>query len=634
MCGICGIVYRDRTRPVDQGTLSRMTATLAHRGPDDEGRFQAPGVGLGVRRLAIIDVAGGHQPISNESGDVVVVCNGEIYNYRELRSELEARGHRFSTGSDAETIVHLYEEGGPACAERLRGMFAFAVWDGPRRRLLLARDRLGIKTLDWAAGEWGVAFGSEAKAILASGHVRAELRPEAVDDSLALGHVLGPGTAFAGVHRLQPGHLAVVQDGEASVRRYWSHPIPGEGRRRGARRRDLAGELRERLEDSVRLHLRADVPVGAYLSGGIDSSAVVALMERSGVERPVTYSISFTDDPHDETSRVRMLDDFPGHSMERRIVRSDRDDLLLLPMGIWHSEDPCSISLGVPHLRLAKGASESFKAVLSGEGSDESNYGYWWYGLEPWARWFSHLPARWRRRGMRRSRRRSDAWPWIVQDFLAPPGPGLERFGTISGPPGSDDRARLLAPDLARTMAPARERWPRPPAALASLHPVERLQYWDSTTRLPDYILQRVDRLAMAHGVEVRIPFLDHELFEWTVRTIPWWANSYPREKAILRRAMEGILPRPIQQRRKRPLHAPYELWLRGALPAYAEELLSERSLRDKGIFDPAAVRSLLERHRAGTEERGLQLLAVLSYQVWDEIFLRGRTPSELLAAR
>ncbi len=630
MCGICGIVYHDRERPVDAGTLAGMVATLAHRGPDDEGAYRAPGVGIGVRRLAIVDPAGGRQPIANETGDVLVVCNGEIYNHPELRAELAGRGHRFATGSDVETIVHLYEERGPACVERLRGMFAFALWDAQRRRLLLARDRLGIKPLDYAAGAWGLAFGSESKAVLASGHVRAELRPEAVDDVLALGYVLSPGTSFVGIRRLEPGHVLVVEDGAMSMRRYWELPVPGSGRHGRLDARALALEYRERLEESVRIHLRADVPVGAYLSGGIDSSAMVALMERNGVERPAAYTLSFTDASHDEIADTRLLDQFPGHDIERRPVESDYRDVALLPRAVWHSEHLTGINFGFPDLRLARRASESFKAVVSGEGSDETLHGYWWYMVEPWGRLFSKLPGSVRRWGIRRGRRRSGFWPWAGQLLLAPPGPGLERFASIAGPPGSQDRAELLAPGLAGRLVPAPERWPALPAERAGLHPVEQLQYWDVTTRLRDFVLHNVDRIPMAHAIEVRVPFLDHELVEWAVGTIPWRANTFPRAKATLRRAMEGVLPEPIRKRPKRPHHPPYEAWMRGPLPPFADALLSESALADKGIFRPAAVRAVCERHRAGREERGLQLLTVLAFQVWDELFVRGRSPSEV----
>ncbi len=628
MCGICGIAYRDQGRPVDEAVLRRMARTLAHRGPDDEGVFREPGVGIAVRRLAIMDPAGGRQPIANETGEIVVVCNGEIYNHPELRAELEARGHRFRTRSDVETIVHLYEERGLDCVERLRGMFAFALWDGPGRRLVLGRDRLGIKPLEYAVGEWGVAFGSETKAVLASGHVTARLRPDAVDDTLSIGFSVAPGTAFEGVERVMPGHVVVVEDGVAVSRRYWSPPVPGDGDAPDRSVESLAGELRERLEESVRIHLRSDVPVGAYLSGGIDSSAVVALMERN-VPRPVAFTISFTDDPRDEVKRARTLDTKPGHDIEARGVESAHDDLRLMPLAIWHVEHCAAASFGLPFLRLAQAASRSFKTVLGGEGADESLYGYWYYGLERLARLFTRSPRWARRRGLWRARRLGGKWAWAAQQFLAPRGPGLERFASIVGPPGSNVRGALLSPEFAARVTPAAERWPGPPPHLARLHPVERLQYWDATTRLPDYILYREDRLAMSQGVEVRVPFLDHELFEWSVRNIPWRKNTIPQEKAVLRRAMEGILPDEIRARRKRPLHAPYELWLRGTLPAFAEELFSERSLADKGIFDPRAVRGILERHRAGKEERGLQLLTVLSYQVWDELFVRGRTPDE-----
>jgi len=603
-----------------------MAAALVHRGPDGQGTFVAEGVGLGVRRLAIVDLETGDQPIANEDGSVVVVCNGEIYNHVELRAELMRAGHRFKTHSDVETIAHLYEDLGPDCVRRLRGMFAFALWDAPRARLVLARDRLGIKPLVWAPTREGIAFASEFKALLASGQVEAALDPGAVDELFAWGWVVTPRSSCAGVSRLPAGHVLVWQDGRHEIRQWWAPPFLEDRARPRLSEGEWAEGLRARLEDAVRLHLRADVPVGVWLSGGIDSSAVGALAARIHGRPMDAFSLEFEDPAYDEVGSTRTLDEFPGSGLCGHRTRYTDADFGLLPRCVWHGEELVGRGFGSLRQRIAQLTASRVKVALAGEGADEMLGGYWWYKADRRLRVVSRFLGgrpRWLR-----TPPRTEGQERAIRLARARRGPGAERFQAAAGPLGSESRHGFYAPDLARAIAADPPAPPEPPPGLARLHPVDWLQYWDVTVRMHDYIVQTLDRHSMARSVEVRVPFLDHEVAEWCLAMPPGLKQSR-REKRVLRRAMERELPREILERPKRPLGGPSARWLRGELPAFAEELLSEESLRGKGWFDPQRVARTREIHRAGRANRSEQLLAVLQVQLWDEIFLRGRDPDD-----
>jgi asparagine synthase (glutamine-hydrolysing) len=626
MCGICGLATSEPRRPVDAQLIQRMAGSLAHRGPDGQGTYAAPGVGLGVRRLAIVDLETGDQPIANEDGSVVVVCNGEIYNHIELREELIRAGHRFHTRSDVETIAHLYEDLGPDCVHRLRGMFAFALWDVARARLMLARDRFGIKPLLWARTRDGLAFGSEFKALLAGGLIEAALDPAAVDDLFAWGWLVAPRSSCAGVWRLPAGHVLLYENGREELRRWWAPPFLDERDRPRLSEREWAEGLLARLEDAVRIHLRADVPVGVWLSGGIDSSGVAALAARILGRTIEAFSLEFDDPEYDEVGSTRTLDRFPGYDLRGHRTRYTDADFGLLPRCVWHGEDLVGRGFGSLRQRIAELTASRVKVALAGEGADEMLCGYWWYKADRRMRLVSRFLGG-RRRWMK-APPRTEGQERALRLARAPAGPGPERFQAAAGPLGSEDRRRLYSEDLAHAIDADPAPPPQAPAELANRHPVEWLQYWDVTTRMHDYIVQTLDRHSMAWSVEVRVPFLDHEVAEWCLAMPPALKQSR-REKRVLRRALADDLPPEILRRPKRPLGGPSARWLRGALPPFVEELLSPENLRAKGWFDPERVARTREIHRAGRANRSEQLLAVLQVQLWDEIFLRGRSPDD-----
>jgi len=513
MCGIAGYASRDAQRPVERALVERMLRTLVHRGPDGEGVHTADGIGLGCRRLAIVDLEHGEQPLSNEDGSVVVVCNGEIYDAPETRIALERDGHVLRSRSDVEVAAHLYEKHGLAFVEHLRGMFALALWDARRRRLVLARDRLGIKPLCWREDGRGIWFASEAKAILAAGGATARLEPRALRDILTLSFVRTPRTMFAGIHRLPAGCLLVHEGGRSRIERYWDVRFPerGEVQSRSSER-DWTDALREKLRESVRIRMRSDVPVGTLLSGGLDSSAVASLM--CGLaDRPVrSYSVGFDVAEADEPRHRRMLYDFDGYDLLPRLAVARADDLAVLPWSVWCNEESGGVGSLSWRSRLASlVARDRVKVVLTGEGSDEALGGYPWYrgvkALGPLAR----LPL-----GVRRALLLGPVVPWLrprlARLVMAPHEAGLARFRAIAGP-WTWERARtLLSPEVSaaldRADAEDGEEEIELPAEFAAWHPFDRLQYLDLKLRLTDLINAALDRETMAYSVEARLPFL------------------------------------------------------------------------------------------------------------------------------
>jgi asparagine synthase (glutamine-hydrolysing) len=629
MCGIAGIARRDGTGSVDPALLETMLDLLRHRGPDAAGSFVADGIGLGSRRLSIIDLETGDQPIANEDGTVHVVCNGEIYNYVEFRAELSARGHVFRTKSDTEVIVHLYEEEGVDCVRRLRGMFAIALWDSSRRRLLLSRDRFGIKPLHYAETACGLCFASEQKAILAVGDVPREIDAHGVADVFTLGFVAAPATMFASIRQLLPGTSLTFEDSRTSIHRYWDPAFPP--RDDPAPRldeREWAEALREKLEESVRLHLRSDVPVGAWLSGGLDSSAVVALMSRQ-LGRPVhVASLGFDIPGMDEIRTQRTLRDFPEYDLVSRLRICTLADFARLPEALWFSEQPTTSGLDIVRLLTAEESARDVKVILTGEGADEVFGGYRYFQYEKLLRPLARLPQP-VKRAMMLGSLLPQRFPRPGGMILARPEMTADRYRVAVGWTRLAGAGQLFSPDLASRVAGlgAAEWDVPPPASFPDWHPFSQLQYYDLKVRLPSFVNHAVDRASMARSVEARVPFLDHELVELAARIPPCLKMKWLREKHILREAVADCLPHEIVNRRKRGLNAPTAAWLRAPLPEFASDLLSEASLRKKGYFDPASVRRCLVEHQAGHNARTYELFGVLSLQLWDEIFLRGNRP-------
>ena len=629
MCGIAGIAFREPSRPADPRMVHRMADALRHRGPDGEGFHLAPGIGLGFRRLSIVDLATGDQPIFNEDRSVALVCNGEIYNHAELRARLAAAGHRFSTASDVEAIVHLYEDVGDAFVDHLRGMFALALWDARRSRLVLARDRIGIKPLHYAATHDAILFGSEQKAILASGAVPVDPDLVAMRQILTHGRVSAPRTLVAAIRTLPAGHLLTWSAGRVEQRQYWDARFPPRDAYDLARpAADWAEELRVRLADAVRSHLQGDVPIGAWLSGGIDSSAVVALASPLVEGRMPTFTMKLDDPRDDELASRKALDDFPQFRLDGHRVMCGPADFAAMPEVVRSTEGSILASTGLGQQRVAAASARRVKVVLCGEGADETLGGYSWYPtLARLAPLF--LLPRPLRRALSRVPRIARRWPGAAWTLAGPREMDYERYSrSISHLPSQRVPERLLAPDLLGAMLAAGDPSDvaaKPPPEFARWHPFARMQYFDLKHRLGDAVIVSLDRSSMAHSVEARVPFLDHELVEFCARIPPGVKLRRGVEKDVLRTAMKGVLPPEIANRPKFAMRVPVERWLRGPLPAFAQEALGDSALRESGTFVPAHVASMLERHRKGSENFAHALTAVLTIELWNRQFRRGR---------
>ena len=627
MCGICGLTYSDHERPVDRETLVRMTNIIQHRGPDSFGFHIEPGMGLGVRRLSIIDLKTGDQPISNENGAVTVICNGEIYNFLELRQELIAAGHRFRTSSDVEVIVHLYEDLGPECVHRLRGMFGFALWDSRRRLLMMARDRLGIKPLYYMVGAEGLCFGSEIKPILVSNLIKPKMDVLALRDLFTFGFVRRSRTFFSGIHQLLPGHYLLCQEGDVSVKRYWQVSFPPRDEKISDRNaEDWAEALLEKLQESVQIHLRSDVPVAAWLSSGIDSSAIVGLISKLTGQPLQTYSLAFENRKFDEVSGQKTLNCFPEYQLVNEKVVCKTKDFELFPRTVWHCENISASGIEILHMILSQSTARRFKVVLTGEGSDEAFGGYGWVRVDKLLRPLAVLPLFFRRL-MLLGPLFPHFWPGASRVHLAPKEMNLTRYQSMMGPRQPGRLEKFISADLKSQLIEAESLVPpfTPPSDFYKWHSFTQLQYYELTVRLPNYITHHLDHTTMAHSLEARVPFLDHEFIEFCAKIPPTLKMKRLQEKYILRRAVKKLLPKEIVGRKKRGLSAPFDQWLRKKLPDFAVAMLSGESLSQKGYFRPLAVHDLLEKHRSGERDCGAHLMGILAIQLWDELFMKGQ---------
>ena len=616
MCGIAGIVNLDG-RPVAPAEVRAMSSVLAHRGPDEEGLYIGSGAGLGMRRLSIIDLATGSQPLASEDRTIWAVCNGEIYNHRELRRDLTRIGHRFATRSDAETIVHLYEELGADCVERLRGMFALAVWDERRRALLLARDRIGIKPLYYAEIGNRILFASELKAILEHPAVERRLSWEAVGHLFAFQSTPARQSIVDAVRKLEPGYLMLASAGRGvRTRRYWELRFEPDTTSRAD---DLAGRLRDRLEESVRLHLESDVPVGAFLSGGIDSSAVVATMARLSPGPLKTFSIGFDDRDYDELAHARAVARQFGTDHHEMVVRPDALDVL--DDLVWHLDEPFGDTSAIPTFMVSRLAAGSVKVVLSGDGGDELFAGYDKYVVEgrerraerflrPFRGALGLLASSWPRRARGAN---------LLRHFSLG---GAARYLDASTLFRLEDQRRLFQPEPFALLR-AHDPW-RPASARLDAgagHWLSALQSYDLQAYLPLDILTKVDRMSMAHGIEARVPLLDHRLVEFAATIPPALALEGGVTKSIFKRALRGVLPDAILDRPKQGFAVPLGRWFRGPLrPMVRDLLLSERSRR-RGIFQEAFIADLLARHARG-RDLDAAIWTLISFELWCRRFL------------
>jgi asparagine synthase (glutamine-hydrolysing) len=616
MCGIAGIVSLEG-KPVLEQELRNMCSAIAHRGPDDEGFYFQTGVGLGMRRLSIIDLDSGRQPVSNEDGTVWVVFNGEIYNFQELRQQLKGRGHVFSTHGDTETIVHLYEEYGNHCVDHLRGMFAFALWDERHKRLLVARDRLGIKPLYYAEIGGRILFASELKSILQLPEVGRSFNWSAVSHLFSFLSTPPTEAIVDGVHKLEPGHLLTVSPGGTPViERYWELSFePDYGKEEDY----FVEHVRGLLEESVRLHMVSDVPLGAFLSGGIDSSSIVATAARLTDAPLKTFSIGFSEPDYNELEYARVV--ATRFRTEHHELTLGPDSLDRLEDLAWHLDEPFGDSSAIPTFMVSKLAAQSVKVVLSGDGGDELFAGYDKYLVEKRERGYTPLPALIRTVLGSIGRTMPDGMRGrnlLRHMSLA----GAERYLDACTLFRRDDMKKLFRPDVFELLAPY-EPWRAKAAYMESgdRHWLSNLQGLDVNNYLPLDILTKVDRMSMAHSIETRVPLLDHKLVEFAATIPPEMNLRGGTTKYVLKRAMKGILPERIINRPKKGFAVPLGYWFRGKLGSYVRDLLLGESARRRGFFNAPYIEDLIAQHERG-RNLDLQLWTLISFELWARVFL------------
>jgi len=640
MCGVAGILDLESGRPVLRAELARMVDMLRPRGPDDSGFHVGDRVGLGHARLSIIDLEGGRQPIHNEERTVWTVFNGEIFNYLELRAELIARGHRFYTRSDTEVIVHLYEEHGEDFVQHLNGQFAIALWDEPARKLLLVRDRPGILPLYHTSEDGRFLFGSEIKALLPVLPAPPRLNSAALDQIFTFWAPLSPNTIFDGIQEVSPGEMVIVRDGKVSRRRYWDWTFPTEARDYWQEpEAELAERLRELLVDATRLRLRSDVPVGAYLSGGLDSSALSAIIHRHGATRLRTFSIGFEEQALDEAAYQRTMIEHLGAEHSDIHCRNEDVGAAFL-QAIERTESPILRTAPVP-MSLLSGLvrEQGYKVVLTGEGADEVLGGYDLFKEGKIRRFWARQPAsQWRPLLLKR------LYPYLditrqgsvyLRQFF---GKGLEHSGApwfahIPRWSTTSLCKEFFAPELAAQLVerdPLAELEAALPAAIRDWHPFNQSQYIEAKLLMAGYLLcSQGDRMLMANSVEGRFPFLDHRLIEFANRLPPTLKMRVLREKHLLKRAMAGYLPPAIVERHKQPYRAPdiSAFFGRAATPAYVDELMGRAAIARYGYFDPERVERLVKKIRLGRAvgyKDNMAFVGILSTQAWHRHFVEG----------
>jgi asparagine synthase (glutamine-hydrolysing) len=627
MCGICGIVNFDESDPVDRVVIERMTESLAHRGPDDAGYFVQGQIGLGHRRLSIIDLSGGRQPIFNEDRSAAIIFNGEIYNYRDLAAVLSSAGHTFKTRSDTETILHAYEEYGDNCVDQLRGMFGFAIWDRGKRRLLLARDRLGVKPVYYYRNDRFLAFASEIKSLLEIEAIPREVDPESLDMYLSLRYVPGPRTMFKNIFRLQPGHMLVADDGGVRTTKYWdinyAELEPREPQ-------DLLSRFSELLEESVRLRLISEVPLGVFLSGGLDSSAILAMMSKlsdiAGGERVKTFSVGYEasgaeEEAANEFDYARLAAQSFGS--EHHEYRLDANSFAeFVPDLVSYLDEPLADPSCIPLYFISKLAREHITVVLSGEGADEILAGYGIYGrMLALDRIYGHSGAL------------SRLAPWIAR--LAPSeklrhyvrmcGQPLEtRYRGVSRGFSAEGKLRLIGVDrMKRSEQRLRKIFGGYFNAVKAASPLDRMLYVDAKVWLPDDLLIKADKMTMANGLELRVPFLDHKMVEFAA-TLPSASKTGGKGgKTLLRSAMRGVLPDAIIDRPKKGFPIPLGSWLRTTLRQFTRDHLLAPDSACSRYFDRDETTRLVHEQEQGAVDRSQEIWTLLVFEFWHRHFIQ-----------
>ena len=637
MCGICGVFYSDRTRRVNRDALVAMNQQIVHRGPDDDGFFIEENVGLAMRRLSIIDIQTGHQPLNNEDGSVWIVFNGEIYNHQDLREDLQSRGHSYRTKSDTETIVHLYEEYGSNCVEHLRGMFAFAIWDRSKRCLFIARDRLGIKPLYYRYDGNRLLFGSEIKAVLACPGVKPEFNRGTLAEYLAFGYIAGAESMYAGIRKLMPGHILTLDEcGQLLTTSYWDLEVKADDGNQP--REHYVRRYREQLEECVSSHLMSDVPLGVFLSGGLDSSSVAALTTRIRKEPIETFAVGYGEEAYSELPYARTVAE---HLKSRHHeVHLSRDEFFqILPRLIWHEDEPIVWPSSVALYFVARLARERVTVVLTGEGSDETLGGYSRY---PWTLLNSRLDSVYRaltpavlRRVLREGisafplsadSKRKLEHTFLWRDSAAWPSFYFDNFYSAFSAAEQDD---LLTPEAKQmagdAYAGSMKYWNHSSGNL--LH---RLLYADIKTYLVE-LLMKQDQMSMAASIESRVPFLDHSLVEFTASIPAKYATRGMAGKCILKAAVEDLLPNSIVHRQKMGFPTPWAYWLAGPQLEDLEHLLVEPRTLQRGLFRGEIVKRLFAEHRAGSRDHGNRIWRLLNLELWLRVCVDGESTADFV---
>jgi asparagine synthase (glutamine-hydrolysing) len=637
MCGICGEAGKSYGYPVDAARIKRMTDAISHRGPDDDGYHVQEMIGLGQRRLSIIDLSTGHQPIPNEDRSVWVVLNGEIYNFQPLREELIRAGHRFSTSSDTEVIIHLYEEEGVECLNRLRGMFAIALWDDREKTLLLARDRLGKKPLFYSQLPQSLIFSSEVKSLLADERLARRMNPLAVHDFLSFKFIPRQDDLIAGVHKLPPASYMIYRNGEMTIRRYWHLEYAID--QRMTEEQALAG-TEEILAESVRLRMISDVPIGAFLSSGLDSGMIVSMMSRMSPDPVNTFSIGDQTQGYNELPNAKLIADHCRTNHNELVVNPDA--VKILPDLVWHLDGPYADVPALPMYYVAKLAREHVKVVLTGDGGDESFAGYDRYIanllLSKYRSWLplimreKVIPAvlnLFREKTERKSWRQS--WRWFNTMSMLPDSESYARG--ISFFHFQNEDKELLYTDAFKDMVRGHNSLDGILSRFADdrvQDPVDKMTFSDLMIRVPEYSNIKIDRITMMHGLEARCPFLDHKLVEFAA-TIPTRIKiRHLNRKHLIKKIAGKYLPRKIVGLPKQGFGSPINTWLRGDLKGLSEGLLLNSLLVRDGLFRQEYIRTLLDQHASQQFNNGTRIWGLINVEIWYRINFGDRSPIEM----
>src|SRR5215469_7124029 len=630
MCGICGKIKFERDASVSSNLIRGMLDTIRHRGPDDDGIYTSPQVGLGQVRLSIIDLASGHQPLSNEDGTIWIVFNGEIYNYRELQGFLLGKGHVLKTQSDTEVIVHLYEELGPACLEKIHGMFAFALWDQNKRSLFLARDRVGIKPLYYATTSEGVVFGSEIKAVLADPHVKRELAPEIVDRFLTFLYVPGEETLLRGIRKLAPGHYLVVSNGQVEIRQYWDLRFHEPAEAQSLRQTE--SRLSDLLAESVESHMIADVPVGVLLSGGVDSTAVLSCAAEKSDKKINSFTVGFSGSHvADERPYAKLAaESFHSHHHDMTIASSDFSEFL--PKYVWHMEEPVCEPPAIAMYYVSKLARQHVKVLLSGEGGDEAFAGYNNYRSIVWMERFKKVcpplnsTMSWglaKANSWMRSTRLAKYAPLLSATFpdyyYSRTSTPYRYAGNGIGELYSTEFTNLVSKEY--TVEPVRRLF----SAVKNQSVLNQMLYIDTKTWLPDDLLIKADKMTMANSLELRVPLLDHRLLEFAASLPTQYKLNGLTLKYIWKKALAKRVPETILKRKKAGFPVPYESWLRKELKDDVRAILTDRLTMQRGYFQKDAVERLLRANdEHGTYSK--EIFSLVTLELWHRMFVDGTT--------